>query len=283
MFLTWRPTTCQVRLVSPASGPTPTGPTIKTRLASVTTGNGGRLVFYPSATAPGVSSIDLDLPVTGAAVPVMLSGEFGFPSSVYGDVAIEARYIAAGSVAAAPVLRFPLMVRVRKNANVLSISERDRFVSALATLNGQGAGIFRQYRDTHVGGAADRQAHGEPGFLPWHRAYLLDLERELQVVDATVALPYWRFDQAAPNVINSAFMGVPNSNGTVTFRSGHPLTSWVTDGQVGVFRGPGVTASNIPQPQNPNFRVLTDAQTMALSSGTGANCPSSEHLAQIAA
>ena len=24
---------------------------------------------------------------------------------------------------------------------------------------------------------------GTPGFLPWHRAYLLDLERELQAID----------------------------------------------------------------------------------------------------
>ena len=47
------------------------------------------------------------------------------------------------------------------------------------------------------------QAHGAPGFLPWHRAYLLDLERELQAIDPSVALPYWRFDQAAPNLFTA--------------------------------------------------------------------------------
>jgi tyrosinase len=39
------------------------------------------------------------------------------------------------------------------------------------------------------------QAHGDRGFLPWHRAYLLDLERELQGIDPQVTLPYWRFDR----------------------------------------------------------------------------------------
>ncbi|OWK25570.1 hypothetical protein AJ87_08815 [Rhizobium yanglingense] len=37
---------------------------------------------------------------------------------------------------------------------------------------------------------------------PWHRAYLLDFERALQGIDAEVSLPYWRFDQASPNVFN---------------------------------------------------------------------------------
>ena len=28
-------------------------------------------------------------------------------------------------------------------------------------------------------------------FLPWHRAFLLYLENDLQVIDSTVTLPYW--------------------------------------------------------------------------------------------
>jgi hypothetical protein len=65
------------------------------------------------------------------------------------------------------------------------------------------------------------EAHGAPGFLPWHRAYLLDLERELQNIDPSVALPYWRFDQAAPNLFVKEFIGTSDPNGTVLFRS-HP-------------------------------------------------------------
>lgn len=271
VFLTWRPVTCTVRLIQPPAGTTGQ---VKVRFTSVTTGNGGRLLFYANAGQSGSTSIDLDLPATGTTVDLTVGGAFQSPSSRYGDIAIEARELNPTTLQptqGAPLLKFATMVRIRKNANALSASERDRFVSALATLNGQGAGIFKQFRDTHVAGASDQQAHSGPGFLPWHRAYLLDLERELQNVDATVALPYWRFDQAAPNVITGAFMGVPNSNGTVTFTSGHPFLSWVTDGQVGVFRGPGVTASNIPQPQIPGFVVRTEAQTLALSSNPGAN------------
>ena len=78
----------------------------------------------------------------------------------------------------------PTMVRVRKNANRLTTAERDRFLRALATLNGSGIGRFTEFRDMHVGGAPDSEAHGGSGFLPWHRIYLLDLERELQAIDA---------------------------------------------------------------------------------------------------
>ena len=56
--------------------------------------------------------------------------------------------------------------------------------------------------------AARRRRTARPRFLPWHRAYLLDLERELQAIDPSVALPYWRFDQPAPNLFTPEFLGV---------------------------------------------------------------------------
>ena len=67
------------------------------------------------------------------------------------------------------------------------------------------------------------QAHGAPGFLPWHRAYLLDLERELQAIDPSVALPYWRFDQAAPELFTPDFFGTSGPNGTVQFSAYEPV------------------------------------------------------------
>ena len=48
------------------------------------------------------------------------------------------------------------------------------------------------------------EAHGFSAFYPWHRAYLLDLERELQNIDPSVSLPYWRFDQPAPGLFTPA-------------------------------------------------------------------------------
>jgi len=149
------------------------------------------------------------------------------------------------------------MVRIRKNANDLTPAERDRLVSAFAQINNQGAGRFADFRDMHTN-VTSPQAHGAPGFLPWHRAYLLDLERELQSIDPTVALPYWRFDQASPNIFTLDFFGVSNSVGTVSFSPTNPLQFWRTDGVPGINRRPFFGTNTAP----PGLR--TEAQTLAL-------------------
>jgi tyrosinase len=77
----------------------------------------------------------------------------------------------------------------------------------LAVLNGGGKGKFSALRDVHRDNTSD-EAHTYPAFPHWHRSYLLDLERELQQIDPTVALPYWKFDEPAPNVFRLKFMGV---------------------------------------------------------------------------
>ena len=155
------------------------------------------------------------------------------------------------------------MVRIRKNANKLSAAERDRFVAAFAQLNNQGAGRFQDFRDMHRTQAALNQAHGFPAFLPWHRAYLLDLERELQAIDPSVTLPYWRFDQAAPNLFALDFFGVSDPNGTVQFSPANPLRFWVTDGIPGINRSPNFPTNTAP----PGLR--TEAQTLAIGTTYG--------------
>ena len=150
-----------------------------------------------------------------------------------------------------------VMVRIRKNANALTPGERDRFVAAFAQLNNQGAGRFTDFRDMHTN-VSSPQAHGAPGFLAWHRAYLLDLERELQTIDPSVSLPYWRFDQAAPNIFSLEFLGVSDALGTVGFSATNPLQFWVTDGVPGINRRPFFATNTAP----PGLR--TEAQTLAL-------------------
>lgn len=157
------------------------------------------------------------------------------------------------------------MVRIRKNANALTIGERDRFLETLALLNDQGLGKFQDYRDMHVS-ISDREAHREIGFLPWHRSYLLDLERELQNIDPTVCLPYWRFDQPAPNLFTSDFIGVSNVSGNVVFSASNPLQGWATDGIVGVIRSPRFNVTSQAASGSPGFPVIDELATLGLGS-----------------
>jgi tyrosinase len=102
------------------------------------------------------------------------------------------------------------------------------------------------------------QAHGAPAFLPWHRAYLLDLERELQVIDPSVALPYWRFDRPAPNIFTLDFFGVSDAIGTVRFSAANPLQFWKTDGVPGINRRPFFSTATAPP------GLFTEVQTLAI-------------------
>lgn len=192
-----------------------------------------------------------------------------------------------------------LMIRARKNANQLSEKARKDFLTALATLNGiqtgidpapgPGKGIYvTDFVGMHVRGASQNQ-HGDAMFLPWHRLYLLDLERLLQQVNPAVTLPYWRFDQAAPNVFTEDFMGATVSiptNSTFTqgysdkqarFASTNPLSQWRIGNVNGIQRAaffdtlneaaPGLPAA---PPQRPDaFRLLNQMQTLALGGNYG--------------
>jgi tyrosinase len=246
VFLTWTPVQAQARLLDPTG-------TAAVQITLRSVGPGGRLRFATTRTHLGTPTLSLSLPVSGAPVRFFVAGEFGRPSIALGDAVIEAR--GAGSLGVLGTR--PVTVRVRKNAQRLSAAERDRFLAALATLNGGGSGRFRDFRDMHVA-VADREEHGNVGFLPWHRAYMLDLERELQAIDPSVTLPYWRFDQPAPNVFTRQFMGVPDSVGRVQFTAGHPLGTWRTDGALGIVRRPSFAPDRAPA------GLRNEAQTIAL-------------------
>ena len=247
-FVSWTPSPCRIRVTDPSGA---TSPTTNVQITSTSAAGGGAVVFRRGTSGAFSNSLTLPVPIAGASVPFFVAGRFGRPSVNNGDVRIDARNGATlvGSV--------KVMVRIRKNANTLTPGERDRFVSAFAQLNNQGAGRFTDFRDMHTN-VSSPQAHGAPGFLPWHRAYLLDLERELQAIDPSVSLPYWRFDQAAPNIFTLEFLGVSDALGTVGFSATNPLQFWVTDGVQGINRRPFFSTATAP----PGLR--TEAQTLAL-------------------
>lgn len=248
-FVSWVPSPCRIRITNPSGAASTHGMNIK--LSSVSAASAGAVVFRKGTTGAFSNTLTVNVPINGTSVSFFVAGRFGRPSSSNGDVKIEARLGNAlvGSV--------QLMVRVRKNANNLTSAERDRLVAAFAQLNNQGAGRFADFRDMHTN-VSSPQAHGAPGFLPWHRAYLLDLERELQNIDASVSLPYWRFDQPSPNIFTLDFFGVSNAMGTVRFSAANPLQFWRTDGIPGINRRPFFNTGVAP----PGLR--TEAQTLAL-------------------
>lgn len=226
-YVTWTPYPAQVRLLDAdaAAGP------VEVRLRNAA-GNVGRLGLRTSPTEDALPEMTLSLPATGEPVDLLLSGEFGAPSTSDGDAVLE---IVTGAV---DVLSVPFMVRIRKDAESLTSAERDRFVRSIVTLNSQGAGPFRDFYAMHTEETVN-EAHGRDAFLPWHRAYLLDLERELQRIDPSVALPYWRFDQPAPKLFNAEFLGAPTAAGNQPrFSPANPLNTWMIDGTTGIARRP---------------------------------------------
>ena len=247
-FVTWAPSPCRIRVTNRAAV---TMPIVNLHIQGISAASGGAVVFRKTTTGRFSSSLTLHVPISGASVPFFVGGRFGRPSVNEGDVTIEARdgTTLVGSV--------PVMVRIRKNANALTPGERDRFISAFAQLNNRGAGRFQAFRDIHTD-AGDLEAHGGPAFLPWHRTYLLGLERELQAIDPSVSLPYWRFDRAAPNIFTREFLGESDDLGTVQFSATNPLQFWTTDGVQGINRRPQFKTAD----EHPD--LSTEAETLAL-------------------
>ena len=250
VFLTWTPVQCTARLID---GPG-AGNTVKVLLRNA--GSVGQIKFDVTRSHKGTPTLQLDLPGDGSPIKFWVAGEFKKPSSDFGDAVLEV----VDAATTTPLSSTPLMVRIRKNAQDLSDGERDRFVAAFGILNGQGTGRYTQFRDMHVSDTLG-ESHGNWGFLPWHRCYLLDLERELQSIDATVSLPYWQFGAAAAKVLSLAFMGVPDVNDRVQFTAGHPFRQWKAESQAGIVRGTGFPPANRP----PGLK--TETATIALGGG----------------
>jgi len=230
-FLTWAPRAASLRVLDADGAPRP----LAVRLTGPTAGDGGRLDLRLDSTDPPSSHVALELAVDGTPTSFTLSCRFGFPSRTIGDAPLE---VWTRGPDPELMASFPLMVRIRKDADTLSDGERDRLLLALARLNDQGRGAFQTFRDAHKE-STRREAHGLDGFPPWHRAFLLDLDRALQLIDPSVTLPYWRFDVPAPRLFTEAYLGAPDPRSRLArFAASNPLRVWSTDGQPGIVRTP---------------------------------------------
>jgi tyrosinase len=237
-YVTWSPTTFMVRQSVAAAA------TLKVIVRNMA--GSDRLRFashqdpWPAGTTATQPNVEVTIPALGAPARIAVAGHFENPSTRDKDAVLEIVDATAGKVLA----REGLMVRVRKNANKLTAHERTTFLRALGRLNVEADGYDRLQHMHFLGG---REAHGLNAFLPWHRVFLLDYERMLQALDPAVALPYWKFDEPAPNVFHANFMGTtPSGSSTVSFESSNPLSLWRVEDDASP---PGLITGVIRQPE----------------------------------
>ncbi|MGV3609315.1 MAG: tyrosinase family protein [Fluviicola sp.] len=176
---------------------------------------------------------------------------------------------------AEPVSNEALMVRVRKDAETLTEGEKTRFIRAFALLNQKdGYAFYKQFTDMHIANT-DNEIHFYENFLPWHRLYLLNLERDLQEIDSSVSLHYWRWDFPAPNLFSEDFAGKmivtadDESLGSVpTFSLSNLWRNWKPPGSAQLLR----SAFNWDLTLNASWNVLIDRkapETYAINMGKG--------------
>jgi tyrosinase len=230
-YLCWSPVQARIRLAT--SQPADVSVTVK----SVPLGPaGGQVQFMAATSAPitratftPVPELALTLPKDGGWVRFLVAGRRASRGSK--DALIRAEL----PNGAGAIVQLPVMVRVRKDAETLTTAERAAFLRALAAWKTK-PGLTRPTRfedyytahdDAFSWGIHSNFGTQVSNFLPWHRAFLLNFERELQQIDPAVALPYWRFDVKAPGLFSAEFLGalVPGST-EVRFSNTNPIRGW---------------------------------------------------------
>ena len=152
--------------------------------------------------------IQISVPVDGTWHKFWVSGKVA--SSEDKDVVINAIDEQGMNLASLPV-----MVRVRKDARTLTSSEKKKFLETVRAMHS--ANMFDKYWRAHQA-AFSLDIHGlnrkpfPPLFLAWHRAFLLNFERDMQTIEPTVAMPYWKFDEPSflPNQSETETIFSPN-------------------------------------------------------------------------
>ena len=198
-YLTWGPAICHIRVRGNSGNKTLY---LRTRNLGI-----GRAVFT-DAKREKVYSITTLTCVDETWTTFYLAGDFGYASTRDKDIELRVFQDNPDNLPTAePVATEALMVRVRKDAETLTNDERDRFLTAFYRLRQKHGGEFyKNFTNMHVS-QTDNEIHFYENFLPWHRLYLLNLERDLQHIDPSVSLHYWRWDFPAPNLFSKNFAG----------------------------------------------------------------------------
>ena len=279
-YLCWTPLPSRVRLAAPASADVPV-----TLVSTPAAATGGAVQFLtgaapatPASFSP-VDQLSLILPKDGSWVSFHIAGKAA--SVGQKDIKLQVLQKDTTTVLAETLV----MVRVRKNANKLTAIERDQFLDAVRRLRDK-QGVIEEFRwqdyyRTHAE-AFNVGIHAGPSrnvsnFLPWHRAFLLSLERELQSLNPNVTIPYWKFDEPAPNIFTREFMGTVDREGNtaapppsaeVKFASTNRLSGWSFE-NTALTRG---ADWKVGQPVSPSALGLSCANRQARRALSAATC-----------
>jgi FtsP/CotA-like multicopper oxidase with cupredoxin domain/peroxiredoxin len=248
-FITWAPTTCQMRMENGDPKAAPIQVTLVN--AARPAGTDGGEVRFAATVTPGqtatLDKVSLMLPQDGTPVDFIIAGSK--PSRLTAtslanqgrDAVIE---VHRGGADGPVIGSQAVMVRVRMNASSLNDLERQEFLNAIAAV--KGSGMYERMLNMHTiatgrtpGATWPDQAHRSAGFLPWHRAYLLQFEREMQKTHPHVALHYWREDLPS-TVFQPSFIGAnqvlppeeiqPVQVDFGSLADGNPLFGWEIQG-----------------------------------------------------
>lgn len=210
-FVGWTPVKCKLTIEGQ-----PANSTIPIKINTGDEGLGGKLSIYISnaTSSMPLETITHDLQVDEELI-FYVAGKFGHASAAMKDTFL----LISSDNSDLKVEKRRIMVRVRKNANSLTGEEIKRFLNSFVSLNIEPP--VSEYKGNHTATPskllheiilmhtfeAAYEIHSRESFHPWHRVYLLHLERELQKVDPFVTVPYWKFDEAADNVFTQKFVG----------------------------------------------------------------------------
>jgi len=217
-FVGWTPVKCTLT-IDGYSGARPMPVTITPEHIN----KAGRLDLYlnNATSATPVKKIEHDFQ-NDDELTFFVAGKFGHASiaeRVAGKVVGKDTFIYVKSNSSDLELKKEIMVRVRKNANKLSDDEITMFLEAFVRLNVKEPQNIYQGDYTRTPSKllheivlmhtldAQYEIHMRTSFHPWHRVFNMHLERELQIENPCVTIPYWKFDQKADKVFTSKFIG----------------------------------------------------------------------------
>ena len=223
-FITWAPANCQIRLTDAGGAANPVRLKLKNR-EPVTAGKVNFRTDNGGVIQPPTPELQLDLPVDGTPIDFFVAGDYPHASINGQDAAIEV--VDSNNTV---LFTVPLMVRIRKNAEKLTMEERILYLDTLSKL--KTSGMFDLFRNIHKGvNDIWTEIHTNISFLVWHRAFILHYERELQNINPNVSLPYWRFDELTENVFTKDFMGKTTAGNLMPeFSQTNPLFFWKVEG-----------------------------------------------------